>query len=136
MPAEIDNARYISFLTYKRDGSPIATPVWVVPYENGYAFTTEANAYKVRRIRNDARASIAACDMRGKVAPTATWFHGAAVVLNKEQTAEVIALINKKYTIGTKLLALMDHFRKIIGKSGESGDGAIKVTLSETLEQN
>ena len=131
MPAEIDNARYISFLTYKRDGSPIATPVWVVPYENGYAFTTEANAFKVRRIRHDARASIAVCDMRGKVAPHATWFHGAAVVLNEQQTAEVIALIEKKYTIGTKLLAVMDVFRKIFGKSGESGDGAIKVTLSE-----
>lgn len=134
MPAEIDNARYISFLTYKRDGTPIATPVWVVPFENGYAFTTEPNAFKVRRIRHDARASIAACDMRGKVSPDATWFHGAAVVLNAEQTAEVIALIKKKYSIGTKLLALMDLYRKIIGKSSEIGDGAIKVTLSEQSE--
>lgn len=136
MPAEIDNARYISFLTYKRDGTPIATPVWVVPFENGYAFTTEANAFKVRRIRHDARASIAVCDLRGNVAPDATWFHGAAVVLDKAQTAEVTALIKKKYTIGTKLLALMDLFRKILGKSGESGDGAIKVTISTSSEQN
>ena len=130
MPAEIDAARYISFVTYKRDGSSVATPVWVVPFENGYAFTTEPNAYKVRRIRNDARASIAACDMRGKVAENATWYAGAAVVLNESQAKEVTKLIEAKYSIGTKLLGLMSFVKRVLGKGSTAGDGAIKITLT------
>lgn len=130
MPAEIDAARYISFVTYKRDGSSVATPVWVVPFENGYAFTTEPNAYKVRRIRNDARASIAVCDMRGKVAESATWYAGAAVVLNESQAKEVTKLIEAKYSIGTKLLGLMSFVKRVLGKGSTAGDGAIKITLN------
>ena len=130
MPQEIDSAKYISFVSYKRDGSTVATPVWVVPYENGYAFTTEPNAYKVKRIRRDARVSIAVCDMRGKVPSEATWYHGAAVVLDERQAAEVSALIAKKYTIGTKLLGVMSFVKKVLGKGSTAGDGAIKVTLT------
>lgn len=130
MPADIDAAKYISFVSYKRDGSTVATPVWVVPFEDGYAFTTEPNAFKVRRIRNDARVSIAACDMRGKVSDGAAWHHGTAVVLSEQQAAQVITLIKKKYTIGTKLLDVMAFVQRILGKGGTAGDGAIKVTLN------
>ena len=130
MPAEIDAARYISFVTYKRDGSPVATPVWVVPFENGYAFTTEPHAYKVRRLRHDARASIAVCDMRGKVAEGATWYSGAAIVLNDEQANEVSRLIAQKYSIGIKLLGFMTFVKRILGKGSSAGDGAIKITLN------
>ena len=71
MPADLDTAKYVSFVTYKKDGTPVATPVWVVPFEGGYAFTTDPDAYKVKRLRNDARATLTVCDMRGKIAPNA-----------------------------------------------------------------
>ena len=31
MTADLDAAKYVSFVTYKKDGSPVAAPVWVVP---------------------------------------------------------------------------------------------------------
>lgn len=129
MPAELDSARYISFVTYKKDGSPVATPVWVVPFQGGYAFTTEPNAYKVRRIRNDARATVTVCNARGSVADGATTYIGSAVILGEDDAKEVSALINKKYSIGSKLLGIFSLVKKIIGKGSTAGDGAIKVTL-------
>ena len=129
MPEEIDSARYVSFVSYKKDGSPVATPVWIVPFEGGYAFTSAPEAYKIRRIRNDARATLAICDMRGKVPHDAKVYLGSAVVLDPKSTQQVEDLINKKYWIGTKLLTLMSLVKKILGKGATAGDAAIKVTL-------
>lgn len=129
MPEEIDSARYVSFVSFKKDGSPVATPVWIVPFEGGYAFTSAPEAYKIRRIRNDARATLAICDMRGKVPHDAKVYLGSAVVLDPKSTQQVEDLINKKYWIGTKLLTLMSLVKKILGKGATAGDAAIKVTL-------
>ena len=131
MPAEIDNARYVSFVSYKKDGSQVATPVWIVPFDGGYAFTSAPGAYKIRRIRNDARATLAICDMRGKVPKDAKVYLGSAVVLGPKETTQVEKLINSKYWIGTKLLTVMSVTKKILGKGTTAGDAAIKVTLHQ-----
>jgi PPOX class probable F420-dependent enzyme len=130
MPADLDTAKYVSFVTYKKDGSPVATPVWVVPFEGGYAFTTDPDAYKVKRLRNDARATLTVCDMRGKIAAGAIVYSGAALVLNEADTQRVDALIRKKYSIGYRMLGVMSVLKKIAGKGSTAGDAAIKVTLS------
>ncbi|CAB4667589.1 unannotated protein [freshwater metagenome] len=130
MPADLDTAKYVSFVTYKKDGTPVATPVWVVPFEGGYAFTTDPDAYKVKRLRNDARATLTVCDMRGKIAPGAIVYSGAALVLDEADTQRVDALIRKKYSIGYRMIGVMSVLKKIAGKGSTAGDAAIKVTVS------
>lgn len=129
MPADLDSAKYVSFVTYKKDGTPKATPVWVVPYDGGYAFTTDPTAYKVRRIKNDARATLTVCNSRGAVTPGATTHIGSAVLLDERQSQEVERLIAKKYSVGVKLLGVYSLVKKILGKGTTAGDAAIKVTL-------
>ena len=129
MPADLDAARYVSFVTYKKDGAPVATPVWIVPFENGYAFTTEPNAFKVRRVRNDARATLTVCDMKGRIKDGATVHIGSAVVLGHDDAEKVSRLIARKYSIGTRLLGLLSLAKKLVGKGSNLGDAAIKVTL-------
>ena len=130
MPADLDTAKYVSFVTYKKDGTPVATPVWVVPFECGYAFTTDPDAYKVKRLRNDARATLTVCDMRGKIKDGATVHIGAAVVLDEDDAEDVAKLISKKYVIGTKMLGVYSLLKKLKGSGSTAGDAAIKVTLS------
>ena len=96
MPADLDKAKYVSFVTYKKDGNAVAAPVWVVPFEGGYAFTTDPDAFKVKRLRNDARATLTVCDMRGKIAEGAVVHTGAAVILNEADTKRVDALIQNE----------------------------------------
>ncbi|MFN5601484.1 MAG: PPOX class F420-dependent oxidoreductase [Acidimicrobiaceae bacterium] len=129
MPADLDSAKYVSFVTYKKDGTPVATPVWIVPFDGGYAFTTEPDAYKVRRIRHDARATLTVCNMSGKISEGAITHIGSAVVLSDDDAKKVTKLIEKKYSIGTKLLGVMSLVKKLLGKGTTAGDGAIKVTL-------
>jgi PPOX class probable F420-dependent enzyme len=130
MAADLDTAKYVSFVTFKKDGSPVATPVWVVPFEGGYAFTTDPNAFKVKRLRNDARATLTACDMRGKISADAIVHTGAALVLEEADTQRVDALIRKKYSIGYRMIGVLSLLKKIAGKGSTAGDAAIKVTVS------
>ena len=129
MPADLDSARYVSFTTYKKDGTPVSLPVWVVPFDGGYAFTTDPGSAKVRRIRNDARATLRACDVRGRVAEGAAEHVGAAVLLGPEDTERVAALVKGKYRIGWVLINVMAALQRLRGR-GRAAEGAIKVTLN------
>jgi PPOX class probable F420-dependent enzyme len=130
MPADLDSAKYVSFVTYKKDGTPVAAPVWVVPFEGGYAFTADPESFKIKRLRNDARATLTICDMRGKIKDGATVHIGAAVVLDEDDAEDVAKLISKKYVIGTKMLGIYSLLKKLKGSGSTAGDAAIKVTLS------
>ena len=60
--------RYVALTTWRRDGTPVATPVWFAPLGDGrLAIVTDAEAGKRKRLRNDPRCTVAACDVRGKV---------------------------------------------------------------------
>ena len=130
MAADLDSAKYVSFVTYKKDGTPVAAPVWVVPFQGGYAFTTDPDSFKIKRLRNDARATLTVCNARGKIVEGAVVHIGAAVVLDEDDAEEVARLISKKYVIGTKLLGIYSLAKKLKGSGSTAGDAAIKVTLS------
>lgn len=53
-------------VTYRRDGRPIAQPVWP-GYDGDRIYVwTEIEAYKAKRLRNNPNALIAPCSFRGK----------------------------------------------------------------------
>ena len=52
------DVEYINLITYKNDGSSVTTPVWVAPQGHSLVVTTSLNAGKVKRIRNNGRATI------------------------------------------------------------------------------
>lgn len=58
-------AKYISVTTYRRDGTPVATPVWVVSEGGFLQVITARDSGKVKRLRNNAEVAIAPCDVRG-----------------------------------------------------------------------
>ena len=126
---DLAQARYVSFTTFRRNGSPVATPVWIVPFDGGFAFTTEMNSGKVKRLRHDARCTVRVCDMRGRVADGATIFDGAAVVLDQTRTEQVTDLIKSKYRIGWMMLSVVETLRSLRRSRRETVDCAIKVTL-------
>jgi PPOX class probable F420-dependent enzyme len=65
--------RYISITTFKRDGTPVSTPVWVVSDRpERLLVATGASTWKVKRIKRDQHVRVAGCSARGKV-------HGEAV---------------------------------------------------------
>ena len=57
--------KYLSLTTYRRDGSPVSTPVWFVEEEGRLFVTTAADSYKARRLRHNPAAMVAPCTARG-----------------------------------------------------------------------
>ena len=129
MTHELIDARYIAFTSFRGDGSPVKTPVWVVPFDDGYAFTTEAGAHKVRRIRNNNKVTVAVCDYRGNIAADATVYSGTAFELDTPDIRRVEKLVARKYRIGRVLLAISEVVSKVLHPRRTSSDGAIKFVL-------
>jgi PPOX class probable F420-dependent enzyme len=130
MPQEIDRARYVSFTSYKRNGDPVSLPVWVVPFEGGYAFTTDPDAFKVKRVRNNPKVSLRVCSVRGKVDPGAAEFHGTAENVDTATADRVNTAIRRKYWFAYRvLIAPSNLWSRLRGGSGSAGHAAIKVTL-------
>jgi len=59
--------KYISLTTFKQDGTPVATPVWVVSDDGRRLLVwTGPQTWKVKRLRRDPRVIVSASDLRGR----------------------------------------------------------------------
>jgi hypothetical protein len=63
--AELDQHRYVSLATFRRNGTEVATPVWFAEAEGKLYVFTAGESGKVKRLRRSSRARIASCDARG-----------------------------------------------------------------------
>jgi PPOX class probable F420-dependent enzyme len=92
------NAKSILLTTFKRDGTPVPTPVCHV-VENGIVYaTTFESASKVKRIRHDPRVTISTCTMSGK--PTGPTYAARARFVSDEEV-EHAKKLKKSDFIGT-----------------------------------
>ncbi|MEU8520127.1 PPOX class F420-dependent oxidoreductase [Streptomyces sp. NBC_01216] len=98
MPEELRRGRYVSLTTFRKNGTGVATPVWyAVEGEVLYAWT-RTDSWKVKRLRNDPRAVVAVCDVRGNVAEGALRAEGTARLLEGDELGRVRRLLARKYT--------------------------------------
>jgi PPOX class probable F420-dependent enzyme len=64
--AELARAKRTLLISYRRDGTPVPTPVWAAPAGGLLYVRTESSSGKVKRLRNDARLLLAPCTVRGE----------------------------------------------------------------------
>ncbi|GGS07694.1 hypothetical protein Snoj_11280 [Streptomyces nojiriensis] len=95
---ELGRARYVSLTTFRKDGTPVATPVWAVADGGELYVWTRSDSWKVKRIRNNGRVTVTACDMRGRVAEGAQAREGEARLLDEAGLRRVRKLMSRKYT--------------------------------------
>ena len=130
MPRDLDKSRYVSFTSFKKDGAAVSTPVWLVPFEDGYAFITDADSFKVRRVRNNPNVTLRVSNVRGSVRVGATVHEGVAVLLTNERTTGVEALIRKKYPVGWLFAIQLGNAVRRWRPPRASEDVVVKVVLS------
>ncbi|MFD5621979.1 PPOX class F420-dependent oxidoreductase [Streptomyces yangpuensis] len=95
---ELGSARYVSLTTFRKDGTPVATPVWAVADGGELYVWTRSDSWKVKRIRNDGRVTVAPCDVRGRVEEGVPAVEGQARLLDEEGLRRVRRLMSRKYT--------------------------------------
>ncbi|MEW2498551.1 PPOX class F420-dependent oxidoreductase [Streptomyces nodosus] len=104
---ELSRSRHVSLITYRKDGTTVATPVWHV-MDGGQLFvSTKPDSWKVKRIRNDPRVIVTVCSARGRIAEGAASAAGTARLLDTAGTDDVRRLLAGKYpTVRLTLLLL------------------------------
>jgi len=116
--------QYVSVTTFRRDGTPVATPLWVGRDGDELVVWTPTGAGKVKRLRNNERVEVAACDFRGRVAGESV--AGTARILDAEGTERVRRVIRRKYGVMGWVTVQGSILRR--GKKGTVG---IAITLDE-----
>lgn len=93
--AAVRDEKCISLITFKRDGSRVATPIWLNVINDRIYVTTESTSWKLKRVTNNPRVEFAACTQRGKV--TGPVFTGTARVLSKSEIDPVLVAKKRRY---------------------------------------
>jgi uncharacterized protein len=110
--ADLAKSQYILLTTFTKDGRPKPTPIWAaLDKERGdrLLVITVGNSWKVKRIRNTPRVTLATCTMGGR--PTSDAVEGTAAVLDKSHNDAVYDAISKRYGIVGKVFNLFSKLR-------------------------
>jgi uncharacterized protein len=95
--APFDGQSYISVETFKKNGEGVKTPVWFVLHKGAFYAYTEADSWKVKRIRNNPRVRVAVCNIRGTV--KGPWLDGMASVVEGDERLAADQLLDRKYLL-------------------------------------
>ena len=105
---QLENQKYLSLETYRKDGRAVATPVWFAEEAGVFYIYSLADAGKVKRIRNNPRVRIAPCDVRGKL--KGSWVDAEALIMDESGAEYGHKLLNQKYGL---LKRIGDFFSKL-----------------------
>lgn len=124
----------ISLVTYRKSGKEIATPVWVIPYNNGGIIRTSSNSGKVKRIKNNSKCTIAPCTMTGKV--TGNKIEAKAEIsetlgVNNKSLKEINKKIREKYKLLDLIIGPNSLIFRILGRKNTSKVAIIKIVPLE-----
>jgi uncharacterized protein len=99
--------RTVSLTTYKRDGTPVATPVSLAVEDDHAYFRTWDTAWKAKRLRNNPEVEVAPSTAAGKV--TGPAIHGRARLLNGDEARHAGKLLAHKNKVLQRILVPAYH---------------------------
>jgi PPOX class probable F420-dependent enzyme len=121
----LGQGKYLSLTTFRQDGTPVSTPVWLVRDGDVLRVITQADSGKAKRLRNDPRVLLAPCDARGNV--KGPQIEGMAMLQDAAKTARTAELVEKRYGLLGKLL--MWRSRRAARKPGAAGQVGISIAV-------
>jgi uncharacterized protein len=105
--------KYISLTTFKQDGTPVATPVWVVSDDGRRLLVwTAAQTWKVKRLRRDPRVVVSASDFRGRTRGES--YEGVGRLLDIPPGSLVEPLLDRKYGLTRRLLGVFNRLVRAV----------------------
>ncbi|OBJ11905.1 PPOX class F420-dependent enzyme [Mycobacterium sp. 1165196.3] len=96
IPRELSESRYALLRSFRRDGSPVDTPIWFAFDDGGLLFRTKVGP-KTRRLAARRDVELAACDYRGRPRQGATTVAGRATVLSGAEAERANHVLHRRY---------------------------------------
>jgi uncharacterized protein len=99
---------YVSLTTYRRDGTPVTTPVWWVDLGDGkFGFWTSSVTGKVKRLNHTERVTVQPSNARGVVKPGTEAVEATARVVTGTELDLIKQRVVAKYGFQTKITKLV-----------------------------
>jgi PPOX class probable F420-dependent enzyme len=97
--SSLDDARYFNLATFRKNGSSVETPLWFAPSAaespNVFYVFSAGDAGKVKRLRRDQTARVAACDVRGRL--KGEWLQARAELLEGADAQAALMALRRRY---------------------------------------
>ena len=120
--------KYLSLTTYRRDGTPVSTPVWFVEEDGRLFVTTAADSYKAKRLRRNPAGMVAPCTARG--VPKGDAIPVQVEFLPPDEHERVDRLMAEKYRVDRVLI--LPIYRLVLKLRGKPVDERGGVYLAIT----
>lgn len=126
----LGDEKYILVTTFRRDGTPVATPTWVVPLEGGtVGFWTSSGSGKAKRLAHTPRVTVQPSDARGRVKPGTEPTEATAALVSGADLEPIRVAVVAKYGFMTKVTRALGTLGGIVkGKRIPYGDRGVVVT--------
>ncbi|MBB5917027.1 hypothetical protein BJY24_005939 [Nocardia transvalensis] len=110
-------ANYVLLTTFRKDGTPVGTPLWAALGDGKLYVWTVTDSWKVKRIRRDPKVTVQPCSVNGT--PQGEVVEGTARILDDAGSDRVRGLIKRKYPVQGWLIVTGSVLRR--GKRGTVG---------------
>jgi uncharacterized protein len=102
--------KFVSLTTFKKDGTAVASPMWIGRDGDQLFFWTPVDSWKAKRARNNPRVTLVPCSRAGKVREDATPVDGVAEVITDPATVERLAgVIRRKYGVEFVIVTFIER---------------------------
>ncbi len=107
--ADVAGSEYILLTTFTKDGRPKPTAIWAVVDGDRLIAITQEQSWKVKRIRNTPRVTVAECDRGGK--PKGEAVEATAALLDKSANGATYDALGKRYGLIGKTFNFVSKLR-------------------------
>jgi len=126
----LEDAKYMLLTTFRSDGTPVATPVWVVKLDGGrLGCWTSSESGKAKRLAHTAHVTVTSCDARGRVKAGAEVVDATARLVTGDALEEIRKQVIVKYGAMAKFSKLMVGAAGVLrGKRRPYADRGVVIT--------
>jgi hypothetical protein len=118
--------KFVSLATFKKDGTAVATPMWIGRDGDQLFFWTPADSWKAKRAMNNPRVVLAPCNRGGRVSEGADPIDGVAEVITEPATVQRLAgVIRRKYGL---MFTVVTFIERLLAR-GQKPRVVLRITL-------
>ena len=128
----LGDEKYLRLTTFRRNGNPVATPVWAVALDGGeVGFYTSSGSGKVKRLAHTSRVLVQPSDSRGKPRAGTSEVEATARLVTGPELDEIRRRVVAKYGFMTKVTKVLAKLGGIVKrKQLPYADRGVVLTLA------
>jgi PPOX class probable F420-dependent enzyme len=125
----LGDEQYVLLTTFRRDGTPVATPVWSVPLGGDTACWTSSGSGKAKRLAHTPQVTVQPCDARGRVRAGTSPVEATARLVSGEELEAIRAAVVAKYGFMTRITHLLNTLGGVVKRKRiPYGDRGVVIT--------